>query len=154
MIQTDGPDRAVHLSDQDLAAFLDGSLAGHERRFAERHLAGCAACMEKAVSAFESVKEFRERGRFGHGGGKRKGRIMNKINLYLILALISFTLSFVIPRYFLQLLVGTLLLGAKWVADSKSTRMLVMIYEAWKSGGKEEASRIIETLEARSGKRL
>jgi hypothetical protein len=40
--------------------------------------------------------------------------------------------------------VATLLLGIKWIVDAKSTKMLVMIYEAWKHGGEKEASRVLE----------
>jgi hypothetical protein len=68
---------------------------------------------------------------------------MGRINLYLILAIIFFVSSFAIPRFFLQFLVATLLLGAKWVTDSKSTKMLIMIHEAWKNGGEREASEVI-----------
>jgi hypothetical protein len=71
---------------------------------------------------------------------------MKRLNIYLALAIISFILSFAVPRYFVQLLVATLLLGVKWVADSKSAKMLVMIYEAWKHGGEKEASRVLERI--------
>jgi hypothetical protein len=30
--------------------------------------------------------------------------------------------------------------------DAKSTRMLIMIHEAWRKGGEKEASRILNTL--------
>jgi hypothetical protein len=69
---------------------------------------------------------------------------MGRINLYLIFAVLSFALSFMVPRFFIQLLVATLLLGAKWIIDSKTTKMLVMIHEAWKNGGEREASEVIK----------
>jgi hypothetical protein len=53
-----------------------------------------------------------------------------------------------------QFLTATLLLGIKWVADAKSTKMLVMIYEAWKNGGEKEASRILSSLEKGPKNRL
>ena len=74
----------------------------------------------------------------------RKDKPMGRINIYLILAIISFGLSFVTPRYFIQLLTATLLLGAKWVIDSKTTKMLVMIHEAWKTDGERGASEVIK----------
>ncbi len=144
-----------HPSDIELADYLDGMIshAGkviHSSRgglnlpynvdnlkHIQAHIAECDECLCKVVSAYESA------------GKKRKGKTTGNINLYLVLALISFALSFIVSRFFLQLLVATLLLGIKWVADSKSTKMLVMIYEAWKSGGEKEASRIFEALDLR-----
>jgi len=84
----------------------------------------------------------------------KKGNIMKKLNIYLLLAVVSFVLSFAIRQYFVQFLVATLLLGVKWIADSKSAKMLVMIYEAWKKGGEKEASRILNVLDAESKNRL
>jgi len=126
-----------HPTDVMLADYLDNLLPRSQRRQIEAHIAECDECLCKVVSAYESV------------GKKRKGKPMGRINLYLVFALISFTLSFIVPRFFLQLLVATLLLGIKWVADSKSAKMLVMIYEAWRSGGGKEASRIFEALDLR-----
>ena len=79
---------------------------------------------------------------------------MKKINIYLILAIISFILSFVFQHYFVQFLTATLLLGIKWISDAKSTKMLVMIYEAWKKGGEKEASRILSSLDKDPKNRL
>ena len=79
---------------------------------------------------------------------------MKKINLYLLFAIVCFALSFVTPRYFLQLLAATVVLGAKWIVDSKSMKMLVMIHEAWKKGGDKEASRIIEEMDSRPKNRI
>jgi len=132
-----------HPQDEDLAGLLAGSLSGQLKEEIEAHLASCDECLGKAVIAYESVAEFRKK------HPKRKGGFMKKINLYLILAIVAFALSFMTPQYFLQLLVATLILGLKWVVDSKTTKMLVMIHEAWKSGGDKEAGRVIDTLKPR-----
>jgi hypothetical protein len=79
---------------------------------------------------------------------------MRKINWYAVGGVASFALSFVFPRYFLQFLVATILLGAKWIIDAKNTRMLVMIYEAWRKGGEKEASRILESMKVDTKNRL
>ena len=126
-----------HPTDVMIADYLDRLLSPKARSHVEAHLAVCDDCLAKAVSAYESVKT----------SGKRKAKSMGKINIYLILAVISFALSFAIPRFFLQFLTATLLLGTKWVADSKSTKMLVMIHEAWKNGGGQEASEVIRRLD-------
>jgi hypothetical protein len=131
-----------HMSDTDIADYLSRSMDPGKREAAAGHLASCPECLEKMVFSYDSVKEFRKDGR----PKNRKGHIMKRINIYLILAIISFSLSFMAPRYFLQLLVATLLLGAKWVVDSKTTRMLITIQEALKNGGEEEASQVLNRL--------
>jgi len=141
--------RQIHPGDTALAAFLDNSMSKTERQRCEEHLVSCAECRVKIVSAYESVKSFKN-----EKTSKRKATIMKKINIYLVLTIIAFALSFLTPRYFLQLLVATLLLGTKWIVDAKSTKMLIMIYEAWKNGGEKEASRILETLEPLNKKRF
>ena len=149
----------VHPKDIELADYLDKSLSEKDRLRIEEHVAGCGECLERIVLAYESVEDagakksiLRQKLRIDAEPAEastKKGRLkfMKKINIYLILAIISFTLSFAIQRYFLQFLVATLLLGIKWVADSKSTKMLIMIYEAWQKGGEKEASRVIEALD-------
>jgi hypothetical protein len=133
----------AHPQDEKLARFLSGSLSTPDRDALERHLAHCDECLAKAAMAYESVKEFRRKLPPGKDG------IMKRINLYLVLAVAAFALSFIMPQYFLQLLVATLLLGIKWVVDSRTTKMLVMIYEAWKAGGGKEAGRVMDTLTQR-----
>jgi hypothetical protein len=132
-----------HPQDEDLASLLAGSLAGRRKKTAETHLASCDECLGKTVIAYESVAEFR--GKPPH----RKDGFMRRFNIYLVLAVTAFALSFIMPQYFLQMLVATLLLGLKWVVDSKTTKMLIMIHEAWKSGGGKEAGRIMDTLTPR-----
>jgi hypothetical protein len=136
--------RIKHISEIELADYLSRSLDEKKRDAASRHLAECPECLEKMVLSYDSVKEFQKNSM----PGNRKGTFMKRINIYLILALVSFLLSFITPRYFLQFLVATIVLGAKWVVDSKTTRMLIMIQEAFKKGGEKEASRILKTLDS------
>jgi hypothetical protein len=133
-----------HPKEAELAGYLSNTLTGEERKAVEDHIACCNDCLDSAVSAYESVKTFK----------KRKAGVMKKINIYLVLAVISFILSFVFQGHFAQFLTATLLLGIKWIADAKSTKMLVMIYEAWKAGGEKEASRILSSLDKNPKNRL
>jgi hypothetical protein len=133
-----------HPADIILADYLDNCLTRKKRRQVETHINGCAECLDKMVSAYESVRNFRKFGK----SEKRKARKMGRINFYLLLAAISFTLSFVIPKYFIQLLAATMLLGIKWVIDSKTTKMLVMIHEAWKNGGERGAAEVISRFDS------
>lgn len=135
----------THPSELELAGFLDGSLPKEDKARIEGHISNCNECLIRVVSAYESVESFKKK------SGIKKGALnnMKKINLYLVLAVLSFLFSFTMPKYFIQLLVATLLLGIKWIVDSKSTKMLVMIYEAWKKGGEKEIGEILETLKDR-----
>lgn len=135
----------AHPKESELADYLSGALTGEGRRSVEDHIACCNDCLDSVVSAHESVETFKKR---------KAGGIMKKINIYLVLAVISFVLSFAVPQYFAQFLTATLLLGIKWVADAKSTKMLIMIYKAWKAGGEKEASRILSILDRDPKNRL
>lgn len=137
-------EQKTHPADTDLADLLSGAISAEKRKVVEEHVASCEHCLNAIASAQESVSSY------GTKISPRKGNIMKKINIYLILCIASFVLSFAVPRYFIQFLVATLLLGIKWIVDAKSTRMLVMIYEAWKHGGEKEASRILESMESGS----
>lgn len=131
----------IHPTESELADYLSTK---KDKERVEAHIAGCTECLDRVVSAYESVKTF----------NKGKVNVMKKMNVYLILAVMSFALSFIAPRYFLQFLTATMLLGIKWIIDSKSTKMLVMIYESWKRGNAEETSRIISSLGKHSKNRL
>ncbi|MCX5666359.1 MAG: zf-HC2 domain-containing protein [Candidatus Omnitrophica bacterium] len=135
---------STHPKETELADYLDNILSGEDKKRVEDHIACCNSCLESAVSAHESVSKFK----------KGKPGLMKKMNIYLLLAVISFMLSFVCREYFLQFLTATILLGAKWISDAKSTKMLVMIYEAWKKGGEKEASRILSSLDKDPKNRL
>ena len=133
------------LSEPELNDYLAGSLSREKKAEVEEHLKDCGACLEKVVFAYEAVKEFNDT--------KPKGVKVMKSgwvkNLWLLGAVITFTLSFFVPRYFVQLLVGTILMGAKWIFESVNARILIMIYDAWKKGGEKEASNILCNLNDR-----
>ncbi|MBP7055833.1 MAG: zf-HC2 domain-containing protein [Candidatus Omnitrophica bacterium] len=134
----------IHPLESELADFLSGASSASERSRLESHIASCEDCLAKVISAHETVKSC------DTDRVRDKERVTKKMNIYLAFAVISFITSFAVPRYFIQFLVATLLLGFKWITDSKSTKMLVMIYEAWKSGGEKEASRIIQNLDQKN----
>jgi hypothetical protein len=140
----------THPSDIEISDYLSGCLENTRHNYVRDHLAICGDCLGKAVISFESVKEFRS----NTSGKNRKAGFMKKINIYLILAIISFMLSFITPKYFLQLLVATLVLGAKWVVDSKTTKLLVTVHEALKRGDDKEAARILEPLDRHNNARF
>ena len=135
--------REAHPTDVELADLLSGCLSKIARSRIEKHISSCRECMDKIVASHETVDLYKK----NTPSKKRKDAKVKKINLYLLLAILSFSLSFLAPRYFIQSLVATLLLGIKWVVDSKTTKMLVMINEAWKKDGDRGASRALESIE-------
>lgn len=118
----------THPTESELADFLSGAMPQIKRKAVADHAGSCKECLDRIVSAYDAVKTFKQ------APHDKKGKInfMKRINIYLVLAVISFCLSFVVGRYFVQFLVATLLLGIKWIIDAKSTKMLITIYEAWK----------------------
>jgi len=111
---------------------------GEMVRKIEKHIASCKYCTFRIAEAYRAV----------HGSGEARPRedIMaqfKKEYLWLTLAVIMFAGSFIFRAYFIQFLVGTVIFAMKWIIDNKNTRMLVMIYEAWKHGGKDEADKIL-----------
>ncbi|MGB2705893.1 MAG: zf-HC2 domain-containing protein [Candidatus Omnitrophota bacterium] len=133
------------LSEVELNDYLSGVLSREKKAEAERHLADCGACLEKLVFAYQVVEEFEKTGKKGVKPMKPDW----KRNLWLFGAIIAFALSFFVSRYFVQLLVATILMGTKWIFDSINARILIMIYEAWKKGGSDEASKILGTFNDR-----
>ena len=128
----------MHPNETALAGFLDASLPEAKRRRVETHLASCDECLAAALAADEAVEKFRkDRSR------KNRRGFFKMPNIYLVIAVVSFAISFAIPRFFIQSLVATLLFGMKWIADSRTTKTLVMIHEAWKRGEDKEVSRIL-----------
>ena len=53
-----------------------------------------------------------------------------KRNLWLVATVFAFTLSFIFPRYFLQFLAATLILGIKWVSESDQIRTLIVTLDS------------------------
>ena len=136
---------SICLSEVDLNDYLTGVVSEEKKTEVENHLKDCAVCIEKFVFAYQTVEEFNRT--------KLKGvkfmLLKQKMNLWLLGAIITFVLSFFVPRYFIQLLVATILMAAKWIFDSVNARILIMIYDAWKKGDEKGTSNIIKTLNDR-----
>ena len=127
----------VCLSETELSDYLSGSLSPDKKLDIENHLASCAECLEQLTFAYECVSEY----------PAQKGVyfVKKKLtkNTWLLGAALAFILSFLFPKYFMQFLAATVLLGLKWIFDSSNAKILIMIYEAWKKGGEKEASKIL-----------
>ncbi len=124
-----------------LYSYTKNSLPSSERNAVESHIAECYHCLDLLVSISKGVRFQRI-----------KGVKMRKEHIFLLMAVISFILSFILSSYFLQFLTATVIFGIKWIIDSKSTRTLIMIHQAWKRGGEDEAIRIIKDLNTKKDK--
>jgi len=132
----------MHPDTNRIAGYLDKTISADERKMVEAHVASCPECLKAMVAAHETIAKFRK----DKKNSNRRYNIMKKVNPYLVLAIAFFLFSFITPRFFIQSLVATLVFGIKWVADSRSARMLVMIYDAWKRDGDKGVSRIMNTM--------
>lgn len=112
---------------------------------ADRQMEGriCPYCRRVLPTLFGDPSRLRRR-----KVGKRHF-IWLKKGSWLVGALLTFALSFVFPRYFLQFLILTAILGGKWIFDTASTRTLIMIYDAWRRRDREEQDKIAEKLKER-----
>ncbi|MBU0571025.1 MAG: zf-HC2 domain-containing protein [Candidatus Omnitrophica bacterium] len=115
-----------------LSGYLAGSLAGDEKIAMERHLTGCPRCRQLLVETYEIMSS--------RGIHKRCKKWLDLAvkNRWFMGAQAALILSFFFPAYFVQFLTACFLMGCKWIIDAKTTKMLIMIHEAWKRGEKTE----------------
>lgn len=129
-----------HPTESELAEFLGGALPPRERERLIAHMGSCRECLAKVVAADEAVAGYLGETR----SAKRGAALTRSINLYLVGSVAAFACSFLEPRYFIQFLVAAVVLALKWIIDSKTTKTLITIHEAWKKSGLKETSKIKE----------
>ena len=117
-------------SEATLSGYLSGSPACNDMAAVEQHLAACPRCRQLLVEAYEVTSLRRV-----YAGYKKWLDLIMK-NRWLVGSLITLVLSFLFSTYFFQFLTACLLMGGKWIVDMKTTRMLIMIHDAWKRGDK------------------
>ncbi len=70
-----------------------------------------------------------------------------KVGSYaLVGAIISFIFSFIFPRYFMQCLVATLVLGIRWALNSEGGRTLIMVLDSWRHHSQDKDQEITHRL--------
>jgi len=126
-----------------LIKYLEGSLIKEKERSISGHVTNCFWCLEQLDLA--------QRARVAAPCAKNlsmtdiSGWI--KKNKWLLSSVTTFILSFVISRYFLQLLILTLLLGMKWIFSTGGAKTIVMIYDSLKKKDSEnDRSRLNQDL--------
>ncbi|MFH1305668.1 MAG: zf-HC2 domain-containing protein [Candidatus Omnitrophota bacterium] len=120
-----------------LSAYLEALLSPEERKAVEKHLAGCSKCRKLLIAAHNILKE----------PGLTKTAVKTRRwfikNMWLLGSAAALIFSFLVPRHFLQFLAAFLIMGAKWITDSRTTKTLIMIHEAWKRGNKNNADNVL-----------
>jgi len=121
------------LDEKALSSYLDEKLPGDKRKEIEGHIAHCNTCLDMLLVAYEA----------GQGNKKcpdiLRNRIKNRLGLkqekkrpelkWLLMAIISFGLSFIFRYYFLQFLVVSIILGFKWVMEGEGAKRVIMIFK-------------------------
>jgi len=131
-------------TEADLNRYMIGGLSVNEKDKIEKHIADCPYCVYKISESYKIVEEVKKEGNIkkGYTMSIKKG-----LNVWLILSITMFLLSFLVPHYFVQFLTASILLGIKWIVDNKNTKMLIMIHEAWKEGRQDEIDRFMKKLD-------
>ena len=134
-------DKSASCPDEaDLAGYFAGSLPRKKRNEIACHIADCPACLEDLVLAGKASGMETKKRRGGSGGPQK----WLKKNLWILLAVVTFVLSFVYSSYFVQFLIATLVLSGKWIFETINARILIMVYDAWKKGGEKEVGKVLE----------
>ena len=114
-------------SEENLSEYLSGTLSDTDRIFLEQHLANCQACRTLIAEAHSIARK---------SAGNKIQKLFHALKpgaLWLTACIFSLALSFVFSKYFIQFLTAALLLGIKWIIDSKTTKTLITIHKTLKS---------------------
>lgn len=130
----------ICLSDEILSEYLQGVLSKDDTELVEEHLSNCKECRTLISEASELTNSFDTRETLSN---TLETIIKNK---WLLICIVFFICSFIFYRYFFQLLLASALTGVKWIIDSKTTKMLITVYEAWKTQKRSEADQENSTL--------
>jgi len=155
---SDCPDEEV------LLEYFQGTLDKERYQALEHHIAECGFCLGQLNIAFQSQlmnkkgnleavpqklidKTKSSLGIFKKTDNKNdRGRKIMKKRLFLLGAIFFFTLSFIIPRYFIQFLVATLILGIRWAFESEGGRTLIMVLDSWRHHSQDKDEEISHRL--------
>lgn len=147
-------------SPEALAQYALGAPSAAELYDIGAHIERCKSCGEVIDSAFlysvygSNVKlenvpaKMKEAAKLLNPTYRSRGSkpvALIRKNIWFVLCVTSFIVSFFVPRHFLQFLILAVIFGFKWVFDKETTRTLIMVYNAWKKHDKE-SSRDIEEL--------
>ncbi len=150
-------------NEEALLNYVTNSLGQQKRKNLESHLAGCGSCLNQINLASEALrgkkqkslkpvpKEIIDKTRAHLGISKTKIKPINKkknlkTKLYLTGTIIFFVLSFLVPQYFIQFLIGALILGIRWSFESKGGQTLIMVLDSWRKHSHDKDEQISNRL--------
>ena len=154
-------------SEKILVEYLNGALNKEKYQSIEHHLAGCGFCLNQLNLASQSqimdkqgsfelapqklvnkTKSFL--GVYDNADKvKRNKTRINKARFFLAGAVIFFILSFIFPKYFMQFLVVTLILGIRWSFESEGGRTMIMVLDSWRQHSQNKDEEISHRLKNR-----
>ncbi|MCF7875206.1 MAG: hypothetical protein K9L72_04040 [Candidatus Omnitrophica bacterium] len=149
---------------QTLIDYLQNNLSEEKRKSLETHIACCSFCLSQISIASEAFQKHKK-----NSFNPLPENIINqaKTNLnsiktktkkdefqkkaikrrfFLATTIIFFILSFIVPKYFLQFLVGALILGIRWSFESESGKTLIMILNSWRKHSHDKDDEISNQL--------
>ena len=155
------------LDEQTLLEYLKDKPMSPKRSLSEHHIAGCGFCLSNLSLLAESRQMARDKTLAPvpqklidktksllkiDKDQERKNmqrRKTIKRRLFLAGTIISFALSFLIPRYFMQFLVAALILGMRWSFESESGRTLIMVIDSWRRHSRDKDDEISRRTKSR-----
>jgi|GEM_PF-1921072 len=129
-----------------LLDYLAGSLSGEISLELEKHLSHCPFCLRQISIASDALSQKKKdlipvpektinkvnrrlEAYLKNTTRKRKGK-KTKQRFYFLAMLVFFVLSFLLPKYFAQFLVGALILGMRWSLEGKGGQTLIMVLDS------------------------
>lgn len=151
-------------TDNLLMDYISDSLSPDEMENAEKHISNCKNCLEKISLALKADALFKKDklapARQGvvckaeqiasKNSGFPANRRRKKRNLWFLAAIIAFSLSFIIPKYFLQCLTASILLGIKWIIESENMRTLILVLDSWRKRQNDHDEEILRRINKRN----
>jgi len=150
-----------------LMEYLNGRLDKKKNQFVEHHLAGCGFCLSQLSLAYQSQHMDKQEGfepvsqklidktKSSLGVYDNTSRIKTgktkskKAKFFLAGAIIPFVFSFIFPKYFIQFLVVTLILGIRWAFESEGGRTMIMVLDSWRHHSQTKDEEISHRLKNR-----
>ncbi len=123
------------LSPETINSYLTNQLTDSNKEYVQKHIANCDVCLNSIVEISQILKKHKT-----HMIREFLMNIIKRINIWGILAISFFILSFVYHQHFVQFLTETIIVSLKWIMDNKNTKLLIMIHEAWKKDSSKQTS--------------
>ncbi|MFH1846973.1 MAG: zf-HC2 domain-containing protein [Candidatus Omnitrophota bacterium] len=128
-----------------LSQYLSNMLDLRDTDQVEKHLVHCSSCRKLLAETSYITHSFDLR---------EKAGVFLRITIkkiWVFICLLAFICSFLFPRYFIQTLTICLLSGFKSITDAHTTKTLVLVYEAWRSGNKKTMDKLLSRFNKKKG---